>query len=279
MKRAAEQQDTNLRALNEQIAGLKAEVVKLQAEREKQAEVAAEHARSTAKGRPYEEAVYDAVDALARARGDDCDAVGDLPGSGGRKGDVVVGVDGCRGPAARGSCSRRRTRTRRRTRRSPSSTTRWRSATPTTRSGSCRRRSSCPATARSCARSTATSCSSSSTPRTAAGSALEVAYSLARARTIMAKAAGEGLDAGALRAEVERALAAMDDVRRIKSQLTTATGGIEAARRILDDMAERVRGTSCRSIGSSSPGRATTRRRRAGWSDSAVRSDGDGTAH
>jgi hypothetical protein len=98
MRRAAEQQDTNLKALHEQIAGLKAEVVKLQAEREKQAEVAAEHARSTAKGRPYEEAVFDAVDAIAQARGDDADAVGDLPGTGGRKGDVVVGIDGCAGP-------------------------------------------------------------------------------------------------------------------------------------------------------------------------------------
>ena len=98
MRRAAEQQDTNLKALNEQIAGLKGEVVKLQAERDKQAEVAAEHARSTAKGRPYEEAVFEAVDAIAQARGDDCDAVGDVPGTGGRKGDVIVGIDGCAGP-------------------------------------------------------------------------------------------------------------------------------------------------------------------------------------
>ena len=66
--------------------------------------------------------------------------------------------------------------------------------------------------------------------------ALEVAYSLARARTLMAAAGGDGLDAGALRTEVERALAAMDDVRRIKSQLT-ARGGRDrrSARGILDD--------------------------------------------
>jgi hypothetical protein len=98
MRRAAEQQDANLKALNEQVTGLREELVKLQAEREKQLGVAAEHARSTAKGRPYEEAVFEAVDAIARARGDDCDAVGDLPGTGGRKGDVIVGVDGCAGP-------------------------------------------------------------------------------------------------------------------------------------------------------------------------------------
>jgi hypothetical protein len=57
----------------------------------------------------------------------------------------------------------------------------------------------------------------------------------------MASADSDGLDFGALRTEVERALAAMDDVRRIKSQLTTAVGGIDAARKILEDMAERVR--------------------------------------
>ena len=72
--------------------------------------------------------------------------------------------------------------------------------------------------------------------------ALEVAYSLARARVLMAKGGVEGLDAPALRAEVERALGAMDDVRRIKLHLTNAAGGIESARGVLEGMAERVRG-------------------------------------
>src|SRR5215207_5007334 len=62
-------------------------------------EVAAEHDRSTAKGRPYEEAVFDAIDAIAGGAGDDCDAVGDLQGVGGRKGDVLVAIDGCSGSA------------------------------------------------------------------------------------------------------------------------------------------------------------------------------------
>jgi hypothetical protein len=43
-------------------------------------------------------------------------------------------------------------------------------------------------------------------------------------------------------AEVEKALGAMEDVRRIKTQLTAAAGGIEQARALLDGMAERVRG-------------------------------------
>jgi hypothetical protein len=98
MRRAAEQQDLSLKAMGEQLAGLRLEVHKLQAEKEKLAEVAAEHERSTAKGRPYEEAVFEAIDAIAAAQGDDCDAVGDQLGTGGRKGDVLIGLDGCAGP-------------------------------------------------------------------------------------------------------------------------------------------------------------------------------------
>ena len=72
--------------------------------------------------------------------------------------------------------------------------------------------------------------------------ALEVAYSLARARVLMAKGGSDGLDTTALRAEAERALGAMEDVRRIKLHLTNAATGIEEARRVLEAMAERVRG-------------------------------------
>jgi hypothetical protein len=75
------------------------------------------------------------------------------------------------------------------------------------------------------------------------GSAWRSPYALARARTLMASSGGDGLDAGALRTEVERALASMDDVRRVKSQLTSATGSIDMARKILEDMADRVRVT------------------------------------
>src|SRR3954464_369667 len=98
MKRAADQQDLNLRAMGEQLAELRLELQKLQAEKEKLAVVAAEHERSTAKGRPYEEAVFEAVDAIAAAQGDGCDAVGHQLGPGGRKGDVLIGLDGCSGP-------------------------------------------------------------------------------------------------------------------------------------------------------------------------------------
>ncbi|HTE59892.1 MAG TPA: hypothetical protein VK631_06035 [Solirubrobacteraceae bacterium] len=242
MRRAAEQQDTNLKALNEQISALKGEVVKLQAEREKDAEVAAEHARSTAKGRPYEEAVFEAVDEIARARGDDCDAVGDLPGSGGRKGDVVVGVDGCAGPARARIVFEAKN-----------------AYTPKNKAiaeldAAMEQRDAdygvwvvpsedlLPGRGAQLREVNGDKLFVVYDGEEGGRLGLEVAYSLARARTLMAEADGDGLDGGALRTEVERALASMDDVRRIKSQLTAASGGIDSARRILDEMADRVRG-------------------------------------
>src|SRR4051812_18165022 len=97
IRQSSDQQQAHLREMNQRIAALQVEMAKLQAEKEKALEVAAEHERSTAKGRPYEEAVFDAVDVIAGGQGDDCDAVGDLQGVGGRKGDVLVAIDGCAG--------------------------------------------------------------------------------------------------------------------------------------------------------------------------------------
>ena len=57
----------------------------------------------------------------------------------------------------------------------------------------------------------------------------------------MAKGDADGLDATALRSEVERTLGAMEDVRRIKQQLTHAANGIEGARAVLEELDRRVR--------------------------------------
>src|SRR4051794_1031932 len=98
IRQSSDQQHAHLREMNQRLGALQLEVVKLQAEKAKAEEVAAEHERSTAKGRPYEEAVFEAIDAIAGGQGDDCDAVGDQLGTGGRKGDVLIGLDGCAGP-------------------------------------------------------------------------------------------------------------------------------------------------------------------------------------
>ncbi len=239
-REAAGRQEVQLEAMREQMVALKVELASLRSERSKDAELAAEAARGTAKGRPYEEAVAEAVDLIARGMGDDCDAVGDFRGAGGRKGDVVVDIDGCAG-APRGRIVFEAKHSRR-----------SRKEALTELEEAMAQRAAdygvwvVPSEEQLPARAPAL--------REVGGDklfvvfdpdegslALQVAYSLARARVLMAKGGVEGLDAPALRAEVERALGALEEVRRIKLHLTNAAGGIEAARGVLESMVERVR--------------------------------------
>ena len=72
---------------------------------------------------------------------------------------------------------------------------------------------------------------------------LEFAYRVARARVTAARDGADEIDAAALRATVGRADAAMDDVRKIKTQLTNAQNGIGGAQRRCSRRVEaRVRG-------------------------------------
>jgi hypothetical protein len=242
LRDASQRQEAQLERMREHVVGLQREVQKLQSERNKQLEVAAEHERSTAKGRPYEQAVFEAVDAIAHGQGDDCDAVGDVAGAGGRKGDVLVGIDGCGGPA-RGRIvfeAKHSQRSKKQALAELEEAMAQRDAdygvwvVPS--------EALLPARTHPLREVSGDKLFVVYDPEEGSRLALEVAYGLARARVLMAKADGEGLDASALRAEVERALGAMEDVRRIKAQLTTASNGIDEARKILDAMAERVRG-------------------------------------
>ncbi len=242
IRQSSDQQHAHLREMNGRIGELQLELTKLQAEREKALEVAAEHDRSTAKGRPYEEAVVEAIEAIAAGQGDDCDAVGDLRGAGGRKGDAVVDLDGCAG------------RPRGRIVFEAKNSKRSRNEAIAELDEAMNQRAAdyavwvvpsedkLPARARSLREIEGDKLFVVYDPEDGSRLALEVAYSLARARVVMAKAGADGLDASAVRAEVERAMVAMEDVRRIKSQLTGAAGQIEDARKIVDGMAERVRG-------------------------------------
>ena len=166
----------------------------------------------------------DAVDAIAAARGDDCDAVGDLPGAGGRKGDVLVGVEGAAGPA------RARIVFEAKNAYVPKN-----KALAELEAAMEQRDADygvwvvpdeelLPGRGPQLREVNGDKLFVVFDPDEGT-LALEVAYALARARVLAAEAEGDGLDAGALRTEVERALAAMDDVRRIKSQLTSAITG------------------------------------------------------
>jgi hypothetical protein len=242
IRQSSDQQHAHLREMNGRIAELQLELQKLQAEKAKAAGVAAEHDRSTAKGRPYEEAVFEAINVIAAAQGDDCDAVGDLRGVGGRKGDVVVDLDGCSG------------RPRGRIVFEAKNSKRSRNEALAELDEAMNQRAAdyaiwvVPSEDKLPARATALREVNGDKlfvvydPEEGSRLALEVAYSLGRARVLMAKGGAEGLDASAVRAEVERAVVAMEDVRRIKSQLTSAANQIEDVRTIVEGMAERVRG-------------------------------------
>ena len=96
-REAATRQERQLEAMREQMVALKLELAGLRSEREKAwrspPSTRAAPPRAGRTRRPWPRR----VDAIARGQGDDCDAVGDFRGGGGRKGDVVVDIDGCAG--------------------------------------------------------------------------------------------------------------------------------------------------------------------------------------
>jgi hypothetical protein len=241
-RQIAGQQSEQMRAMSEKLERMNLEIAGLRADREKLAEIAAVQDKGTAKGRTYEEAVAEALQAIAGARGDDCDAVGDVRGEGGRKGDVVVAIDACAGPA-RGRIvfeakDRRLSKNEALAELDGALQARSADYAVLVVSGE----GKLPARTHPLREFNGDKLFVTFDPEDGSTLALEVAYGLARARVLMARAGDDGIDAGALRAELERAQGAMEHVRRIKSQLTNATGSIEEARAILDAMASDVRG-------------------------------------
>ena len=241
-KQIAGQQAQHLLAMAEKLEEMKLEISELRSEKQKLSEIAAVAEKGTAKGRSYEEAVVLAIDAIASAQGDDCDAVGDVRGEGGRKGDVVVAIDACAGPA-RGRIvfeAKNSQLSRNRALAELDEALETRGAdfaifvVPS--------EDKLPARTRPLREFNGDKMFVVYDAEEDGRLALEVAYALARARVLMNRGALEAVDPAAVRAEVERALGAMEDVRRIKTQLTNASGGINAARDILDAMAAGVRG-------------------------------------
>ena len=240
--RAGRQQDTNLRVLHERLAELQREVQGLRDEREKGVELERERERGTAKGRAFEEEVAAALDAIAAAQGDDCEPVGDVREGTGKTGDVIVGIEACRGPA-RG----RIVFEVKDSRLSKPQALEQLDRALAQRSADfavlvVRRDEQMPARMRGLREYNGDKLVVAFDPEDSSTLvSLEVAYSLARARVLMARAAGDGVDAGAVAEAIERALAALDESRRIKQQLTGATTSIEQARSILGTMVDHVR--------------------------------------
>lgn len=238
---AGQRQEAGQRSLDQRMAGLQEQLAALKAERDKLAELEAERERGTAKGRTFEELVHEEIDRIAAAQGDDCDAVGDVKGAGGRVGDVLVGIDACRGPA-RGRIvfeAKNSRLSKNRALQELDDALHQRDAdfavlvVPS--------EDKLPAKMLPLREYGGDKLIVAIDPAAEGALALEVAYSLARARVLMSRSESEGIDGAAVRETVERALVAMEEVRRIKSQLTSAKTSIDGAREILESMADRVR--------------------------------------
>jgi hypothetical protein len=241
LRQASQRQDTNLLAIQERMAALQQEMHGLRAERDKLAEVEAERERGTAKGRTFEELAADAIDAIAVVQGDDCDAVGDLKGASGRTGDVVVAIDACSGPARGRIVFEAKTGRlgKNEALRELDKALQERDAdfavlvVPS--------EEKVPAKLRSLREYNGDKLIVTFDPEADDTLALELAYSLARARVLMSRGDSDEIDAAGIRDAVERALNAMEMVQGIKSQLTGAQNQIGRAKDVIDDMAGQVR--------------------------------------
>jgi len=237
---AAERSDTTQRMLLAKLGELEKHVEALRLEKDKLEELDAERERGTAKGRTFEEHVAEAVDRIAAAQGDVADPVGDQLDATGKTGDVVVAVDAACGPA-RGRIvfeakDKRLSR--------PSALTELDRAmadrgadfavlvVPTG--------GEVPAKLEPLREYNGDKLVVALDPD-AGALPLELGYRLARARVLMTRADAEGIDAGAVRDTAERALAALDEERKVKLQLTGAKGSIDKAYDLVEAMAGRVR--------------------------------------
>src|SRR3954454_12144449 len=241
VKQSSDQHNQRLQEMTQTIHGLRLELERARAEREKTDAVAQEAERGTAKGRSFEEAVYGALDEIAVRQGDDCDAVGDVKGGTGRTGDVVVAVEGCTGPA-RGRIVFEAKASRLSKPKAVEELDRARVernadfavlVVPD--------EERIPAKLHQLREYGGDKLVVCFDPEEGSTLSLEVAYALARARVLMARGEAEGIDASAIREAIERATGAMGDVLRVKQQLTGAKTSIEKGAGILDAMATAVR--------------------------------------
>ena len=240
LKAAEERQHESQQALMHQMAELEKQLQALRLEKEKLEEVEAERERGSAKGRTFEEHVAETIDRVALAQGDVAQAVGDFVEATGKVGDVVVAIDAAHGPA-RGRLvieAKDSRLSQPRAMKELNDALAERSAdfallvVPT--------EAELPAKVEPLREYNGNKIVVALDPETGT-LALELAYRLARARVLMKRSDADGVDADALRATVERALATLGEERKVKQQLTGAKTGIDKAYELVEAMAAQVR--------------------------------------
>jgi DNA-binding TFAR19-related protein (PDSD5 family) len=237
---AAGRSDATQRALLQKLGELQKELQALRDEKDKLEEVGAEREKGTAKGRTFEESVFESLDRIALSQGDVAEAVGDRREATGKMGDVVVAIDGCNGPAR----GRVVIEAKDRKLSKPGALSELdkamaeRSAdfavlvVPT--------EEEVPARLEPLREYNGDKLVVALDPQSGT-LALELGYRLARARVLMKRSDADGIDSGALRDTVERALGALAEERKVKHQLTGAKTSIDKAYEMVEAMAGRVR--------------------------------------
>jgi hypothetical protein len=240
LKAAEERQHESQQALMRQMTELEKQLQALRLEKEKLDEVEAEREKGTAKGRTFEELVADAVDRIALGQGDIAEAVGDQKEATGKVGDVVVAIEAAHGPA-RGRIvveAKDKRLSRPRALAELDEAMAHRSAdfallvVPT--------EEELPAKVEPLREYNGDKLVVALDPDSGI-LPLELGYRLARARVLMKSSDADGIDAGALRDSVERALATLAEERKVKQQLTGAKTSIDKAYETVEAMTDRVR--------------------------------------
>jgi hypothetical protein len=240
LKAAEERQHESQQALMRQMAELEKQLQALRLEKEKLEEVEAERERGSAKGRTFEEQVAEAIDRIALAQGDVAEAVGDFAEATGKVGDVVVAIDAALGPA-RGRLvveAKDKRLSQPRAMKELDDALVHRSAdfavlvVPT--------EEELPARMEPLREYNGDKIVVVLDPETGT-LPLELAYRLARARVLLKRSDADGIDADALRATIERALASLGEERKVKQQLTGAKTSIDKAYDLVEAMAAQVR--------------------------------------
>jgi hypothetical protein len=239
-KQQSDAQAEQMRMLVDKLEATRLEVERLRSEKEKLEEIAAVEEKGTAKGRTYEEEVAEAIEAIAIAQGDDAEAVGDVKEATRKTGDIVVSIDGCSGPS-RGrivfeakNAKLSRPEALRELDRARDERNAEFAVLVVASEGKV------PAKMLALREYNGDKMVVTYDPEEGP-LGLQVAYALARARVLLRRADGEGIDSEAIRATTERALQSLGEVQRIKQQLTASKTAVDKAAEIVDSMAGAVK--------------------------------------
>ena len=241
IKQASDVQAAQLIEMNRALAEMQKALAISEGLEEGADALAAAEASGTRKGRSYEEQVAEAIELIARGRGDLSEAVGEKVEGGGKKGDVVVEIGAQDGPA-RGKIAFEAKNSRL-----------GRPEAIKTLDAAREQRSAAyavlvvphdemaPPNFPPLEELHGNKIVVTYDPDLDLPLVLETGYALARARILMAASNGDEIDGVAVARATERAIDTLKQVAGIKRSLTVASNDIEKASTNIDAMANSVR--------------------------------------